>query len=67
VLKRLGKRLRPAGPATLVLVRGDRHCASPEVRQWSEEHPALSSVTGWPRNAVFQEGAREGVEQANGA
>jgi hypothetical protein len=49
------------------MVRGDRHCASPEVRQWSEEPPALSSVTGWPRNAVFQEGAREGVEQANGA
>jgi hypothetical protein len=30
-LKRVGKRLRQAWPNTLVIFRGDSHCASPEV------------------------------------
>ena len=67
VLKRLVKRLRHAWPATLWIVRGDSHFASPEVRQWSEEHPALSYVTGLTSNAVLQELAREVVEQAKRA
>ena len=40
--KRLGKRLRHAWPHTLVIVRGDRHFASPEVMQWIEAQAARS-------------------------
>src|SRR4029453_7026590 len=67
VLKRLVKRLRHAWPATLLIVRGDSHFASPEVMQWIEEQPALSYVTGLTSNAVLQALAREVVEQAKGA
>jgi hypothetical protein len=67
VLKRLVKRLRHAWPATLVMVRGDRHCASPEVMPWIAEHPELRYVPGLTRNTVFQALAREVVEQAKGA
>lgn len=52
VVKRLGKRLRQAWPDPRVMVRGDSHCASPEVRQWLAEHPALSDVTGLTSHAV---------------
>jgi hypothetical protein len=52
VWKRLVKRLRQAWPDTLLLVRGDSHCASPEVRQWIEEQHELSDVTGLTSNAV---------------
>ncbi len=67
VWKRLGKRLRHAWPETLVIVRGDRHFASPEVRPWIDEQPELSSVTGWTSNAGVQALAREVVEQAKRA
>ena len=67
VLKRLGKRLRHAWPATLLLVRGDSHFAYPEVMQWIEEQPELSYVTGLTSNAVLQALAREVVEQAKRA
>ncbi len=52
VVKRLGKRLRPAWPETRVIVRSDSHCASPAVRQWSDEPPERSSGTGLTSNAV---------------
>jgi len=67
VLKRLGKRRRHAWPHPLLIVRGASHFASPEVRQWIEAQPALSSVTGLTSNAILQELAREVVEQAKGA
>jgi hypothetical protein len=67
VVKRLGKRLRQAGPDTLVIFRGDRHCASPEVMQWIEAQAPLSSVTGLTSNAVVQPLARAVVEQATRA
>jgi len=41
VLKRLGTRLRQLWPHTLWIVRGARHWADPEVRQWSAAHPAM--------------------------
>src|SRR5467141_2498860 len=64
VLKRLVKRLRHAWPDTLLIFRGDSHCASPEVMQWIDEPPELSSVTGLTSNAVLQALAHEVVEQA---
>jgi hypothetical protein len=67
VLKRLVKRLRQAWPHTLLIFRGDRHFASPEVRQWLEDQPNLSYVTGLTRNAILQDLAREGVEQTKRA
>lgn len=67
VLQRLVKRLRPAWPDTLVLVRGASHCASPEVRHGIADHPARSAVTGLTRNAVLQARAREGVAPAQRA
>jgi Transposase DDE domain group 1 len=67
VLQRVGKRLRQAWPDTLVIVRGDSHFASPEVRQWIDEQPALRYVTGLTSNAVVQELAREVVAQAKRA
>jgi DDE family transposase len=67
VLTRLVKRLRPAWPHPLLLFRGDRHCAYPEVRQWIEDQPALSSVTGWTSHTILPELAREVVEPAQGA
>jgi hypothetical protein len=67
VLTRLGTRLRHAWPDTLLLLRGDSHCAYPEVMQWIEEHPALHYVTGLTGNAVLKELAREVVEQAKRA
>jgi hypothetical protein len=66
-LQRLVKRLRHAWPAPLLLVRGDSPVASPEVRPWIAEQPALSSVTGLTRNTVLQALAREVVAQAKGA
>jgi hypothetical protein len=41
VVQRLVQHLRHAWPDTLVLFRGDSHCASPEVRQWVDAQPAL--------------------------
>ncbi len=67
VLKRLVKRLRHAWPDTLVIFRGDSHCASPEVMPWIEAQAHLSSVTGLTSNAVLQPLAREVVEQAKRA
>jgi Transposase DDE domain group 1 len=67
VLKRLVKRLRHAWPDTLLLFRGDSHCASPEVMQWIEDQPNLSYVTGVTSNAILQALAREVVEQATRA
>ncbi len=51
VLKRVVKRLRHAWPDTLLIVRGDSHCAYPEVMQWIDEQPELSYVTGLTSNA----------------
>src|SRR5499426_2798850 len=67
VLKRLVKRLRQAWPDTLLIFRGDSHFAYPEVMQWLEAAPELSYVTGLTSNAVLQELAREGLEQAKRA
>jgi len=67
VLKRVVKRLRQAWPDTLVIFRGDSHFAYPEVRQWIDEQPELSYVTGLTSNAVLQALAREVVEQAKRA
>jgi hypothetical protein len=67
VLKRVVKRLRHAWPDTLLIFRGDSHLASPEVMQWIDAQPALSSVTGLTSNAVLKELAREVVEQAKRA
>jgi hypothetical protein len=53
-LKRLVKRLRHAWPHPLMIVRGDRHCASPEVRQGVDEQAALSDVHGLTSNAVLK-------------
>lgn len=61
-LTRLVKRLRQAWPHTRLLLRGDRHGAYPEVRQWIEEQPARSEGTGWTSNRVVTAWAREGVE-----
>jgi hypothetical protein len=65
--KRVGKRLRQAWPETLVIFRGDRHCASPEGRAWIEAHPHLRSVTGLTSNAVVQKLAHAVVAQATRA
>jgi hypothetical protein len=67
VVPRLGKRLRPAWPPTLLSWRGDRPLASPEVRPWLEAQPARRAVPGWTRNAIVQARAREVVAQAKGA
>ena len=67
VLKRLVKRLRHAWPHTLLMVRGDSHFASPEVRQWIEAQADLSYVTGLTSHAVLQAWAREVVAQAQRA
>src|SRR6266446_484604 len=67
VLKRVVKRLRHAWPDTLLIVRGDSHCAYPEVMQWIDEQPELSYVTGLTSNAVLQALARDVVEQAKRA
>jgi hypothetical protein len=67
VVTRLVKRLRQAGPHPLLSFRGDRHFASPEVRQGIEEPPDLSSVTGLTSQRVWTELARERVEQATRA
>jgi hypothetical protein len=67
VWKRLGKRRRHAWPDTLVILRGDRHCASPEVRQWLAAPAHLRSGTGWTSTAVLQTLARDVVEQATRA
>jgi hypothetical protein len=66
-LRRLVTPLRQAGPDTLLIVRGDRPCASPEVRQWIEAQAHRSSVTGLTSNAVFTTLAPEVVEQAKRA
>ena len=66
-MSRLGKRLRHAWPHTLLILRGDSHVASPEVRQWIEEQPHLSSVTGLTSTRVLTALAREVVEQAKRA
>jgi len=66
-LQRLGTHLRHAWPDTLVILRGDSHCAYPEVRQWSDTQPALHDVTGLTSHAVWKELAREVVEQAQRA
>jgi Transposase DDE domain group 1 len=67
VLTRLGKRLRHAWPDTLVIFRGDSHCASPEVMPGIEAQAQRSSVTGLTSNAVLQTLARDVVEQAKRA
>jgi len=67
VLQRRGKRLRQAGPHTLLSCRGASHCASPEVRPWSEAHPALTDGPGWTSHAIVQERARAVVEQTKRA
>jgi hypothetical protein len=67
VLKRLGKRLRQVWPHTLLIVRGDRHFAYPEVRPWIEAQPSMGYVTGLTSNVVLQAWAREVVEQATRA
>ena len=67
VVKRLVKHLRHAWPDTLVIFRGDSHCASPEVMPWIDEQPELHYVTGLTSNAVLQKLAREVVEQAKRA
>jgi hypothetical protein len=67
VLKRLVKRLRQAWPHTLLIFRDDRHFAFPEVRQWTEDHPDRSYVTGLTSNAILQDLAREVVEQTKRA
>jgi Transposase DDE domain group 1 len=67
VLTRLVKRLRQAWPHTLLIFRGDSPFAYPEVMQWVEEQPALSSVTGLTSNRGLTELARERVEQAKRA
>ena len=67
VLQRVVKRLRQAWPDTLLIFRGDSHFAYPEVMQWLEAAPELSYVTGLTSNAVLQELAREGLEQAKRA
>lgn len=67
VLTRLGKRLRHAWPPTLLIFRGDRPCASPEVMQWIEEQPDRSSVTGFTSHQVFKVLAGQVVEQAKRA
>jgi hypothetical protein len=67
VLKQLVKPLRQAWPDTLIGFRGDRHFASPEVRQWSAAQAPLHYVTGLTSNGVLQKRAHEGVDQAKRA
>lgn len=67
VLQRLVKRLRHVWPPTWLIVRGDRHCASPELMPWMAEHPPMGSVTGLPSNAVVHKLVQEGIEQAQRA
>src|SRR5262249_33483577 len=67
VLKRLVKRLRHAWPTTLLILRGASHFAYPEVMQWAEAQPGLSSVTGLTSHAVWKALAREAVAQATRA
>jgi hypothetical protein len=67
VLKRLVPHLRHAWPDPLVIFRGDRHFAYPEVMQWIDKQPERHYGTGLTRNAVVKELAREVVEQAQRA
>src|SRR6266699_285212 len=67
VLTRLVKRLRQTWPDTLLIFRGDSHCAYPEVMQWIEAQANLRYVTGLTSNAVLQTLAREVVEQTKRA
>jgi hypothetical protein len=67
VLQRLVKRLRHAWPETRLIVRGDRHFASPEGMQWLDGHPELSYVTGLTSNTVLPAVARAVGEQAKRA
>jgi hypothetical protein len=67
VLKRLVKRLRQVWPNTLLIFRGDRHFASPEVMQWIDEQSARHYIPGLTSTAVLKELARGVVEQAKRA
>jgi hypothetical protein len=67
VLKHLVKRLRHAWPDTLLLVRGDRHLASPAGMPWVEAQPGRHYVTGLTSNAVVKARARTAVEPATRA
>jgi hypothetical protein len=67
VLPRLGQRRRPAGPATLVLWRGARPFASPEVRPWREAQAPLREGTGVTSHAVWPPLAPAGGAQATRA
>ena len=64
MVQRRVQRRRHAGPDTLLLVRGDRHVASPEVRPGIDEQPARSAVTGGTSPAGLQALAHEVVEPA---
>jgi hypothetical protein len=55
VLTRLVQRRRHAWPDPLLMVRGDRHFASPAVMPGIEDHPDRSDVTGLTSHAVLQE------------
>ena len=66
-LPRLLKRLRHAWPDTRLSFRGERHCASPEVRQWIAAQPHCRYGTGLTSKALVQALAREVVEQAQRA
>jgi len=67
VLKRGVQRLRHAWPDTCLIVRGDSHCASPEVLAWIEAQAHLHSVTGLTGNTVLQKLAHEVIEQTKKA
>jgi DDE family transposase len=67
VLQRLGKRLRQVWPHPRWIVRGESHCADPEVMPWIAAPPSMGSVTGLTSHAVLQALAQEGVEQATRA
>jgi len=65
-LQRLGKRRRHAWPDTLVIVRGARPCASPEVMPWREAPAHRSDGTGVPSHAVLPPLAHAGASRPNG-
>jgi Transposase DDE domain group 1 len=67
VVQRRRQCLRQAWPDTLMLVRGDSHGASPEVRQWSEAQAHLHDVTGLTSTRVLPKLAHEVVAQATRA
>jgi hypothetical protein len=65
ILTRIIARLRQAWPSTMIMVRGDSHFAYPEVMDWIEIQPQVTSLTGLTGNARLKAAVQSIVDQAH--